>query len=45
MAPVAPITPPTTTHDAPIGGQYVHGKGFIPYGATEPLPGTNFGAL
>jgi hypothetical protein len=37
------VTPPPT--DTPIGGQYVHGKGFIPYGATEPLPGTNFGAV
>jgi hypothetical protein len=35
------VTPPPT--DTPIGGQYVPGRGFIPYGATEPLPGTNFG--
>jgi hypothetical protein len=35
------VTPPLP--EQPIGGQYVPGKGFIPYGATEPLPGTNFG--
>jgi hypothetical protein len=47
VAPVAAVTPLVQTQvqtEAPIGGQFVPGKGFIPYGATEPLPGTNFGA-
>jgi rubrerythrin len=45
LEPVAPITPPAPAADQPIGGQYVPGRGFIPYGATEPLPGTNFGVV
>jgi hypothetical protein len=40
---VATMPTPQLPTDTPIGGQYVPGKGFIPYGATEPLPGTNFG--
>jgi hypothetical protein len=42
-APVAHVTPlpvAPATSDQPIGGQYVPGRGFIPYGATEPIPGT-----
>jgi hypothetical protein len=38
-----PAPPPAA--DQPIGGQFVPGRGFIPYGATEPLPGTNFGVV
>jgi hypothetical protein len=45
LEPVAPITPPAPPSDQPIGGQYVPGRGFIPYGATEPLVGTNLGAI
>jgi hypothetical protein len=43
LEPVARFSPNEPTPETPIGGQYVPGKGFIPYGATEPLPGTNFG--
>jgi hypothetical protein len=45
LEPVATMPAPALPTDTPIGGQYVPGKGFIPYGATEPLPGTNFGGL
>jgi hypothetical protein len=45
LEPVATMPAPALPADTPIGGQYVPGKGFIPYGATEPLPGTNFGGL
>lgn len=40
---VTQLPAPMPTPDQPIGGQYVPGRGFIPYGATEPLPGTNIG--
>lgn len=38
---VAQLPPPAPEQAAPMNGQYVPGRGFIPYGATEPLPGTN----
>lgn len=37
VATITPYTPPT---DQPIAGQFVPGKGFIPYGSTEPIPGS-----
>jgi hypothetical protein len=40
---VTPLPPAPVAAETPIGGQYVPGRGFIPYGATEPLPGTNLG--
>lgn len=36
-APPAPAAPIPADG---VGGQYVPGRGFIPYGATEPIPGT-----
>jgi hypothetical protein len=38
-----PIVQPQAQTTDPIGGVFVPGRGFIPYGATEPLPGTNLG--
>jgi hypothetical protein len=38
-----PIVTPQAPANDPIGGVFVPGRGFIPYGATEPLPGTNLG--
>jgi hypothetical protein len=43
LEPVAPIVTPQAPTNDPIGGVFVPGRGFIPYGATEPLPGTNLG--
>jgi hypothetical protein len=40
-APVYEVpTPAAPAADTPIGGQWVPGRGFIPYGQTEPLPNT-----
>ena len=40
-APSAPVyTLPTAENTSPQNGTYIPGRGFIPYGATEPLPGT-----
>lgn len=37
--PIALATPAAPV-DQPVGGQWVPGRGFIPYGQTEPLPNT-----
>jgi len=37
VAPLPTYVPPT---DQPIAGQYVPGRGFVPYGSTEPIPGS-----
>jgi hypothetical protein len=40
-APVYEIPQPAApAADTPVGGQWVPGRGFIPYGQTEPLPNT-----
>lgn len=40
IPPVAALPPYTPPADQPIAGQYVPGRGFVPYGATEPLAGS-----
>lgn len=37
---VTPLPPAAPAADTPVGGQWVPGRGFIPYGQTEPLPNT-----
>lgn len=43
---IVPLPPPVALPpyqqpvDTPVAGQYVPGKGFIPYGSTEPIPGS-----
>jgi hypothetical protein len=39
-APVSYLQPPTAPAAQVLQGQYVPGRGFIPYGSDEPLPGS-----
>jgi hypothetical protein len=40
VAPLATLPTPTGGNPEPLAGNWVPGRGFIPYGSSEPLPGT-----